>query len=157
MAKSVAYAVFLIPIILSIIFGSSVLAQVLQEPDRELNMLPFDLSKDQSSFSSKSLQIIGLQSQYSVNTPVSIEIEILDSKFDCGDMYITIYETKPQRKSVTQSGYFEQCFKKSNSLVPVDDDFSETIDKPGTYEIVVEVLDANQQSSISAKAEFIVK
>ena len=41
MATGVTYLVFLLPIVFSFVFGGAVLGQVLQEPDRELNMMQF--------------------------------------------------------------------------------------------------------------------
>ena len=41
MVQGIAYMVFLIPAAASVIFGFIVIAQVLEEPGRELDMLPF--------------------------------------------------------------------------------------------------------------------
>ena len=38
MPGKVVIAVFVIPVVFSFVFGSAVLADVLKEPDRELNM-----------------------------------------------------------------------------------------------------------------------
>jgi len=157
MAGKVAIAVFIIPIIFSFVFGSAVLADVLQEPDRELNM--WQISSSGSSFStSKSIKIIGLDTQYSISTPVEIQVQVDNATFDCGDMYITIYDVSSSAKQVfTQSGYFDQCYETKNLMLPVDDEFSQVIDTPGNYEILVEMNDKSQKDTISVKAKFSVK
>ena len=42
-------------------------------------------------------------------------------------------------------------------MLPVDDEFSEVIDTPGSYEILVEINDKSQKDTISAKEKFSVK
>ena len=43
--RTVALVVFLMPVVISLFFGTMVMAEVLKEPDRELNMWRFDFSK----------------------------------------------------------------------------------------------------------------
>jgi len=157
MAGKVAIAVFIVPIVFSFVFGSAVLADVLQEPDRELNM--WQISSSGTSFgTSTSIKIIGLDTQYSDSTPVEIQVQVDDATFDCGDMYITIYDVSSSTKQVfTQSGYFDQCYETKNLMLPVDDEFSQVIDTPGNYEILVEMNDKSQKDTISVKAKFSVK
>jgi len=156
MAGKVAIAVFIIPIVFSFVFGSAVLADVLQEPDRELNMWQIS-SSGPSSSTSKSIKIIGLDTQYSDSTPVEIQVQVDDATFDCGDMYITIYDVSSSSKQVfTQSGYFDQCYETKNLMLPVDDEFSQVVDTPGNYEILVEMNDKSQKATISVKAKFSV-
>jgi len=152
MATGVAYVVFILPIVLSIAFGSIVMADVLQSPDRKLNMWPAGtdtLNHD------KSIKIIGLEKQYLVSTPIELQVKIDDSVFDCGDLYVTIYSEK--HTVITQSGFFKQCFVQNNTLLPIDDKFSEKITTPGEYELVVKMSDPNQKSSISASEKFTIK
>jgi hypothetical protein len=157
MAGKVAIAVFVIPIVFSFVFGSAVLADVLQEPDRELDMWQIK-SSGPSIVTSKSIKIIGLESQYSTSDPVEIQVQITDAKFDCGDMYITIYDISSSAKQVfTQSGFFDQCYENKNLMLPVDDEFSEIIDTAGSYEILVEMNDKSQKDTISVKAKFSVR
>ena len=155
MATGVTYLVFILPIAFSFIFGGAVLAQVLQEPDRELNMWQFD-SVGIPTVSNKSISILGLESQYSTTEPVAVQISVTDDSFDCGDVYITIYHSST-KEVVTQSGFFDQCFAKSNSVLPMGDDFSEIVDEPGTYEIKVDITDKSQKDSLSVKGKFSVK
>ena len=155
MARGVTYLVFLLPTVFSFIFGGVVLGQVLQEPDRELNMWQIQFS-DGPIVSSKSIQIMGLESQYSITEPIEIEISVTDSSFDCGNLYVTIYH-ESSKEVITQSGFFDQCFDKTNSLLPLDEEFSEIIDEPGNYEIKADLSDTSQKESISVKGKFTVK
>lgn len=41
MARGIVYVVFLLPVVVSVIFGFVVMVQILEDPGRELNMLPF--------------------------------------------------------------------------------------------------------------------
>lgn len=149
MATRLAYVVFILPIVLSVAFGSIVMADVLQSPDREISMWRVGSTND------KSINIIGLEKQYLTSTPVEIQVKIDDSLFDCGDLYVTIYSDK--NTVVTQSGFFKQCFNQNNALLPVDDKFSEIINVPGQYELVVKMSDPNQKSSITASEKFTIK
>lgn len=153
--RRIVYVVFLLPILSSIVFGSLVLNGILiEEPERELNMWQFGSNLD----SSQDIQILGLEKQYSTSTPVEINVIIDDLSFDCGDIYITIYDISSSSKEVvTQSGFFEQCFTKNNSMLPVGDDFSEVVDRPGNYEILIQMVDNNGKNSISSSAKFTVK
>ena len=155
MATGTSYLVFLLPIVFSFVFGGAVLGQVLQEPDRELNMMQFG-SSGPGIISSKSIQILGLESQYSTSDPVTVQIGVSDDAFDCGDLYITIYHSTT-KEVVTQSGFFDQCFAKSNSVLPMGDEFSEVVDEPGSYEIKVDISDKSQKDSLSIKGKFSVK
>lgn len=152
MATSLVYVVFVLPIVLSIAFGTVVMADVLQSPDRELNMWPMGNSEIMKN--DEDISIIGLENQYSISSPVQIQVKIDDSQFDCGDLYVTVYSGK---HIVTQSGFLKQCFDENNSLLPVDDDFSEIIDKPGQYDLVVKMTDQNQKNTITTSGKFTIK
>jgi hypothetical protein len=154
MATRLVYVVFILPIVLSIAFGSAVMADVLQSPDRELNMWRIGSTNTMSH--DKSIKIIGLEKQYLVSTPIEIQVRIDDTFFDCGDLYVTIYSSG-KSTVITQSGFFKQCFDENNALLPVGDEFSETIDTPGQYMLVVKMNDQNQKSSITANEEFTIK
>ena len=147
------FVVFVLPVIFSIVFGSAVMSDILQKPHRELNMWPMSYSEEVSSHKS-SIEIIGLSKQYSVTVPVEIQIKVNDSSFDCGDLYITIYSSSSD--VVTQGGFFEQCFEKGNSMIPVGDKFSKIIDTPGSYELVAEMV-SKQLQNLSITETFTVK
>ena len=142
------FLVFVLPAIVTIVFASAVMINVLQEPDRELNMWPM------SGESHNSMQIIGLSHQYSTTEPVEIQVKIGDSSFDCGDLYVTIY-TSGKNDVINQGGYFEQCYVSGNSLLPINNKFSQIIDTPGSYEI--EAILVLEELNISTSGIFTVK
>ena len=154
MVRGVTYAVYVLPIVFSIIFGSIVMADILQEPGRELNLMRFGSMSENSN--NENIEIFGLKTQYSISEPIEIQISVNDPSFSCGDLYITIYPSGKEN-AITQSGYFKQCFDANNSFLPIDDDFSEKIGAPGKYEIVVDILDKNQKNSITTREKFTVK
>jgi uncharacterized membrane protein YfbV (UPF0208 family) len=153
LARGVTYVVYVLPIVFSVIFGSIVMADILQEPDRELNFMRF--GEFEATSHNDPIEIIGLQKQYSTSEPIQIQVIVDDSKFACGDLYVTIYTTG--KSAVTQSGYFEQCFDDVNRFLPINERFSEIIDTAGQYEIVAEILDQNQKNSITTSEKFTVK
>ena len=153
MTSSRLIVVFVLPVIFSIIFGSAVMADILQKPDRELNMWPMSFSEGSSSHDS-SMTIIGLSSQYLISEPIEVQVKVNDSSFSCGDLYITIY-TLGKSDTVTQSGFFNQCVKNGN-LFPINDKFSEVITIPGSYELVA-VLASDGLPNISITGIFTIK
>lgn len=154
--RNVIFVIFILPIILSIVLGGFVLAQVSNELDRELNMAQFEIS-DKPILQSGALKIIGLKSEYTTSDPIEIEISVSDPFFDCGDLYLTIFDIGTSQKiAYTQSGYFSQCFERNNLNLPTEEEFSETVDTPGRYQLVAEINDKNQQKTITASKEFTV-
>ena len=155
--RKVVFAVFLIPAVASVFFGGFVLGEVLKKPERELHMMPFDFSVGFTT-SSGAMMIIGLESEYSKSTPIEISISVSDPIFDCGDLYITIYDvSKVPKEVVTQSGFFGQCYEKNNLVMPIDDEFSELVNTPGQYELVYEINDKEYKKSLTKSERFIVK
>jgi len=120
----------------------------LEELDREFHFLPGEFSAN-----SNSIKILGLENQYSTEEPISVSVQVSDPLFECGDLYITIYS---QKNVVTQSGFFEQCFKNSGVL-PLEDSFSEVIQIPGSYDLKAEMKDKSQKNIISSSGKFTVK
>ena len=148
------FVVFVLPVVFSLIFGSAVLYDILQKPDRELNMWP---SSSSGAFSSHgdSIIIVGLSSQYSVSEPIEVQIKVNDSSFDCGDLYVTIYSSG-NNDVIAQGGFFKQCFEIGNKVLPLDENFSKTIDAPGSYKIVAEMI-SKDLLTISTNEVFTVK
>ena len=136
MVSTRLFVVFILPIIFSVIVGSIVMADTLQKPDRELNMWP--MSHSETSHGS-SIQIIDLSSQYSLSESIEIKVKITDSSFNCGDLYITIYNSE-KSNVITQGAFFEQCFNSESNLLPIDDKFSKVISTPGSYDLVVDMI-----------------
>ncbi|RMW36898.1 MAG: hypothetical protein EA447_07465 [Nitrosopumilus sp.] len=155
MASKRIFVVFVLPVIFSIGFGSAVMGDILQQPDRELNMIPsmsFSGGSHGSSHGSD-IEIVGLAKSYSTSEPVEISVQVSDSHFDCGDLYVTIYSGKDV---VTQGGFFEQCFDARNELIPIGEKFSKVIDTAGSYKIVAEMISKDLEN-ISTSEEFTVK
>jgi len=138
MVSKKIFVVFVLPAIFSLVFGSTVMADILQKPDRELNMWPMSFSEGFSS-SNTPIEIIGLSKQYSTSEPVEIQVKINDMSFNCGDLYVTIYSTG-KNDVITQGGFFEQCFEEDTKILPVGDKFSRVIDTPGSYKIVAKMV-----------------
>lgn len=122
--------VFILPVLFSIVFGYAVMADILQKPDRVLNLWPSSGTQSHGS-----LAIIGLSEQYSVSEPIKVQFAISDPSFDCTDLYVTIYS---QDVPVVQNGFFKQCFG-ADGIIPVDDVFSEIVNVPGSYELVAQM------------------
>jgi len=154
MVSTRLFVVFILPIIFSVIVGSIVMVDILQKPDRELNMWPMSDSEISTSHGS-SIQIIGLSSQYSPSESIEIKVTISDSFFNCGDLYITIYNSE-KNNVVTQGAFFEQCFKNGSNILPIDDKFSKVIRTPGSYQLVVDMI-SKDLSNISISRIFTVK
>ena len=152
MVSSKLIVVFVLPVVFSIIFGSAVMADTLQKPDRELNMWPMTFSGNSSHNSN--VQIIGLSNQYSISEPIEIQVKINDSSFTCGDLYITVYASESS-DVITQGGFFNQCVKDGN-LLPNNDKFSKVITVSGSYKIVADVV-STDLSNISTTGTFTVK
>jgi len=154
MATKKILVVFVLPAIFSLIFGSAVMAEILQKPDRELNLWPIS-SSERFSNNDDPIEIIGLSKQYSTSEPIEIQVKINDSSFDCGDLYVTIYSSE-KNDVITQSGFFEQCFEQGSTILPVGDEFSKVIDSSGTYEIVAEMV-SKKLMNISTSEVFTIK
>ena len=155
MASKRVFIVFVLPVILSIIVGAVVLSDILQKPDRELNMWPMSNSEGIGTSHSSPMEIIGLSKQYSITEPIEIQVKVGDSSFSCGDLYITIYSSG-KNDVITQGGFFEQCFESGNNIIPVGEEFSKVIDTPGSYDIVTEMV-SKQLKNISTKGTFTIK
>ena len=155
--RSAVYVFFLFPVVISIFFGTMVLGEVLKEPERNLDLWPFK-SSGSVTVQTGAMKINGLQESYSVSKPIEITVSVSDPIFDCGDLYITIYDiSKTPNEVVTQSGFFGQCYAKNNLVMPIDDKFSETVDTLGQYQIVTEINDKGFKKTLTASEEFIVK
>jgi hypothetical protein len=154
MARTVTYVVYVLPVVFSLIFGSIVMADILQEPGRELNLLRVGSIGENSH--DEPIEIIGLEKQYSILEPVQVQVIVNDLSFSCGDLYVTIY-TSGKENAVTQNGYFKQCFDDDSRSLPLKEKFSEIVNTPGRYELVVDMLDKNQKNSITTSEEFTVK
>ena len=152
MVSTRLFVVFILPIIFSVIVGSVVMADILQKPDRELNMWPMS---DSETSHGLPIQIIGLSSLYSLSESIEINVKVSNSSFNCGDLYITIYNYE-KTNVVTQDAFFEQCFDSESNLLPINDKFSKVISTPGSYHLVVDMI-SQDLSNISTSGIFTVK
>lgn len=156
--QNTALLVFLFPVVIGMAFGAFVLSGVLTQPGRELNMWPFESASTPIQTENEDIQIQGLLRQYSISAPIEIKVVVNNSDFDCGDLYITIYDTTTSPKQVVaQNGFFSQCFSTNKSSLPIDDTFSEKIDKAGEYEMVAEMNDKNYKKTIADTIKFRVQ
>jgi len=155
-ARGIAYIVYILPVVVSFIIAGFVLNQILQEPDRELNMWPFEI--ENFTPQDESIKILNIEKEYSTSTPINVQVLVSNQSFDCGDLYITIFQLEStSKKAVTQEGFFEQCFVDNNPILPIKDEFTETIKISGKYEIVAEMIDKNQKHTISSHVQFYVE
>lgn len=155
--QKIALLVFVFPVVISIVFGASVLSNVLGQPDRHLNLWQF-VPPQAIQTGDNGIKIQNLLNSYSTFTPVNITVLVNNTAFDCGDLYITIYDLDTSPNQVTaQNAYFSQCFAQNNLALPIDDTFSQTIGKSGNYEIVAEMKDKNNQNTIKSTADFKIR
>jgi len=156
--KKIAYIIFVVPVVISFIFGGYVLSDVLGQPDRQLNMWQFKFITAPQQVGDKDIRIVNFTDSYSIATPLSFAVRVNDTSFDCGDLYMTVYGLDSSPKQViSQNAYFSQCFVQGNSTLPVNDIFSPAINRTGLYQIVAEMKDKSYQNSINVTANFRVQ
>ena len=149
LVKPSAFVIYVLPIVLSVSLGTAVMAETLSSPDRELNFLQFG-GEGYDSSSKSGISLVGFNNEISQNSNLEFSIKFSNSDFNCGDLYITIYDVTSSTKQVlTQSGYLKQCFIQNNDILPVNENYSELITKSGTYEIYVEIFNEKYSENIS--------
>ena len=125
------------------------MAETLGSSDRELNFLQFG-DEGYVSSSKSEIKLVGFDTEITQNSNLEFSINLSNLDFNCGDLYITIYDVSSSEKQVlTQSGYLKQCFIQNNDTLPVDDIYSELITEPGIYEIYVEIFNEKYSKNIS--------
>ena len=133
------------------------MAETLSTPDRELNFLQFG-GDGYISNSKSEISLVGFNNEITKNSNLEFRINFSNSAFNCGDLYITIYDISTSEKQVlTQSGFLKQCFIQNNDMLPTGDNYSELISKSGTYEIYVEIFDEKYSKNISMTETLRVK
>jgi len=157
LVKASAFVIYILPIVLSVSLGTAVMAETLGNSDRELNFLQFG-GEGYSPSDKSEISLIGYTTEIAKNSNLEFSINLSNSDFNCGDLYITIYDISTSEKEVlTQSGYLKQCFIQNNNILPVGENYSELNSKPGTYEIYVEIYDQKYSKSISMTETLRVK
>jgi hypothetical protein len=155
--KPSAFAIYVLPIVLSVSLGTAVMAETLSSPDRELNLLQFG-GEGYSTTAKNGISLVGFNTELVQNSNLEFSINFSNSDFNCGDLYITIYDVSTSEKQVlTQSGYLKQCFIQNNDVLPVGENYSELISESGTYEIYIEIFNENYSKNISMTKTFSVK
>jgi hypothetical protein len=157
LVKPSAIVIYILPIVLSVSLGTAVMAETLSSSDRELNFLQFG-GEVYNTRDTSGISFIGFNSEIAQNSNLEFSLEFSNSDFNCGDLYITIYEITTSEKQVfTQSGYLKQCFTQNNNILPVGENYSELIPKSGTYEIHIEIFDDKYSNNISMTKTLLVK
>jgi hypothetical protein len=137
-------AIFIIPIIFSFVYGGAVLGMALQSP------------RDAVESQGGSIEILDLQAQYTTADKVGAQIMVDDPAYNCGDLYITVYDVSGgQKKAVKQGAFFDQCFEESGTL-PINDKFSESFDA-GQYTLEAQLFDKNGDKFLSTSQKFSVQ
>lgn len=155
-ARKIAYVVFVLPVVISVILGGFVLSNVLAQPDRHLNFLQFNFVTLPTQEGSPDIRIMNLNSSYPISAPLSFTVRVNDTSFDCGDLYMTVYNLNT-KQAVAQNAYFSQCFVQTNSTLPLNTVFSPVINSTGAYQIVADMKDKSYQNDINVTATFNVQ
>lgn len=146
------FAVLLIPTILSIVVGTFVLEQILQEPGRELNMMPGS-GRSAGEEAAGSIEIVNLADRYTVPDTLSVQVRVSDERFECGDLRIAIYNIDSPQDEMASGSFSDQCFLEDGALLPVGGGFVADVDSPGTYEVMAE-MSIDGLEAISGTSEF---
>lgn len=154
------FVVFILPVILSMALASAVMADILEKPDRELNMWP-SLSGghgdqdgstiDDGDFVSDDVDeigiaFVGLSESHPVGEPLTVRVSVSDLTLDCGDLYITIYSDYDEGQVISQDAFFGQCFVSSDSELSHGEFF---INSRGSYVVEAEMISGVNTISIS--------
>lgn len=154
------FVIFVLPIILSLSLATAVMADVLDKPGREMQMWPPQSSGVHGTTSvpgphspDGGILIVGLSESYRAGDQIAIGVSVSDASFDCGDLYITIYDRDDA--VLAQEASFEQCFVDAGIDLPAEGNFEAAVDSPGSYVIVTEMR--HDGETISATGEFVVE
>lgn len=131
MARGVAYVVFVLPAIFTVVFGSAVLASALDSLDRELNMWPTT-----SHDSTPSVEILGLQEEYAQGDVIELQMYMGDTSFDCGDVNVIVYDSAGD--VVVEALFPSQCILADSQLLVLDSLFTDYLE-PGSYTITTTI------------------
>ena len=157
MVKISAFLIYILPIVLSVSLGTAVMAETLTSSDRELNFLQFG-DEGYTSSSKNVINLVGFNDELLQNSNLEFSIKLSNSDFNCGDLYMTIYDVSNSVKEVlTQSGYLKQCFIQNNNILPVGENYSELIPESGIYEIHIEIFNEKYSKNISTTETLRVK
>ena len=103
---------------------------------------------------SDSISIVGLSEQYTAPVNISAQVSVSDPAYDCGDLYVTVYDVSSgEKKSVGQHAFFSQCYG-TGGMLPIDDEFTEKIDSPGKYSLVAQMFDKGGNKFLTVEKQF---
>ena len=137
-------AILVIPIIFSFVFGGSVFAGSMSA------------NKNPEQIQTATINILEMQSQYAMGQKVTTKVSVSGSEYDCGNLYITVYDiSQGQKKAVKQAAFFDQCFGRSG-LLPINDKFSEQFDA-GQYLLEAQLFDKKGDKFVSASQKFTIQ
>ena len=145
MARGVAYAVFVLPVIFTVAFSTTVLAGALDTMDRELNMWPG--GSHESSLADGGITIIGLHREYVESEAIEFQIDIAEAQYDCGTLDIRMYDSVGEL--VEERSYESQCFAVESLPLPLEG-FSTVAGPPGSYTLTITISAGGDQSLASA-------
>ena len=145
MARGVAYAVFVLPVIFTVTFSTAVLAGALDTMDRELNMWPG--GSHESSPADGEIAIIGLHQEYAESEAIEFQIDVTEALYDCGTLDIRMYDSTGGL--VEERAYESQCFAAESLPLPLEG-FSTAAGPPGSYTLTITMSAGGEQLLASA-------
>lgn len=144
--RGTAVAAFVIPIVFSFVFGGSVLSLALSNTPNSA-IIP----------QSGSMSITGIENDYTAPVNVIAQISVSDPAYDCGDLYLTVFDVSASpKKSVGQHAFFDQCYGTSGTL-PLNEEFAQKIEKPGQYSLVAQLFDKDGNKFLTSEKNLTVK
>ena len=172
MARSVAYVVFALPVIFTVLFSTAVLVSALDTMDRELNMWPGSahsthhkdmwllgkqltnsLQPDSAhSTHHKDMEVHELMQIYSKSDAIEFWVSVSNPQYDCGTLNMQL--RNDEGALVEEYSYKSQCFAGNSSPLPLEG-LSFAAGEPGTYTLTI-TMNANDKQ-LSTKAVFTVE
>ena len=145
--RGTAVAAFVIPIVFSFVFGGIVLSLAMINAP----------SVGTVSQSSGSISITGMKDDYTAPENVIAQVSVSDPAYDCGDLYLTVFDVSSSpKKSVGQHAFFDQCYGTSGTI-PLNEEFSQKIEKPGQYSLVAQLFDKDGNKFLTVEKHLTVK
>ena len=135
--------VFVIPVIVSISLAGAVMAQILNNPSSG--------SVEASDY----MTIVGLESTYAAPASIKTYVHVTHNSFDCGNLNILI-RLQGTQSPILQSGFRDQCFAKTNTMIPIGNGFTAQVLEPGTYELVASIQDVQKRNLSTVTEVFTV-
>lgn len=103
------------------------------------------------------MSITGIENDYTAPVNVIAQISVSDPAYDCGDLYLTVFDVSASpKKSVGQHAFFDQCYGTSGTL-PLNEEFAQKIEKPGQYSLVAQLFDKDGNKFLTSEKNLTVK